>query len=179
MAAARASQKTRDMTYIALLAVLMAVCSWISVPTAVPFTMQTFALFLGFCLLGGRRAALAVLVFLLMGAVGLPVFSGFTGGVGHLFSVTGGYLLGFLAGALVMWLLEHLLGRRLRAQIISMLAGLFVCYAVGTVWVAALYARTAGVFAALLIYVLPYIVPDLVKLTLALLLSRRLAPLIK
>lgn len=178
----RAGKKSRDMAYIALFAVLMAVCSWICVPTVVPFTMQTFALFLSFCLLGGRRAALSVLVFLLMGAVGLPVFSAFTGGVGHLFNVTGGFLMGFLAGALVMWLLERLLGRRDWTRVLSMLAGLIACYAFGVAWLLLVYARSSGVVglgAALAIYVAPYVVPDLAKLSLALLLARRLAPLIK
>lgn len=173
------SNKIRGMAYVALFAVLMAVCSWICVPAPVPFTMQTFALFLCFCLLGGRRTALTVLVFLLMGAVGLPVFSGFTGGVGHLFTATGGYLLGFQAGALVMWLLERLPGRRALARTAAMLTGLAVCYAFGTVWLLLLYADTAGLGAAVLIYVVPYILPDLVKMALALLLSRRLAPLTK
>lgn len=178
----RRSGQIRDMAYVALFAVLMAVCSWISVPTLIPFTMQTFALFLCFCLLGGRRTALAVLVFLLMGAVGLPVFSGFTGGVGHLFSATGGFLLGFLAGALVMWLLERLLGRNGWAVVLSMAAGLAVCYAFGAAWLLLVYAQGAGgagLGAVLLVYVVPYVVPDLVKLALALLLRRRLAPLIK
>lgn len=182
MASARMAKKTRDMAYIALFAVFMAVCSWISIPTVIPFTMQTFALFLGFCLLGGQRAVLAVLVFLLMGAVGLPVFSGFTGGVGHLFSATGGYLLGFLFGALVMWLLERLLGRRGWALALSMLAGLMVCYAFGTAWLMVVYARTSGAVGlgvTLLAYVAPYVLPDLIKLSLAVLLSRRLSPLIK
>ena len=182
MSPVRASKKTRDMTYIALFAVLMAVCSWISVPTAVPFTMQTFAVFLAFCLLGGRRAALAILVYLLMGAVGLPVFSNFTGGLGCLLNVTGGYLVGFLLCALLMWLMETLLGRGIRAKIASMAVGLLACYAFGTAWFMVVYARTTaaiGVGAALLMCVVPYIIPDLVKLSLALLLSKRLSPLIK
>lgn len=178
----RMSKKIRNMAYIALFAVLMAVCSWISVPTLVPFTMQTFALFLCFGLLGGRRTVLAVLVFLLMGAVGLPVFSGFTGGVGHLFSAAGGFLLGFLAGALVMWLLERLIGRQSWAAGLAMLVGLTVCYGFGAAWLLLVYARTAGAAglgSILLLYVVPYIVPDLVKLALALLLRRRLASLMR
>ena len=84
------SLSTLDMAYIALMAVLMAVCSWISVPMEIPFTMQTFALFCALGLLGGRRGTIAVLVYILMGAIGLPVFSGFGGGLGRLLGVTGG-----------------------------------------------------------------------------------------
>lgn len=175
------SKRIRDMAYIALFAVLLAVCSWISIPAMIPFTMQTFGVFLTFALLGGRCGSLTVLVYLLLGAAGLPVFSGFTGGLGRLLHVTGGYLVGFQLSALTMWLLERLLGRRTWAMAASMLAGLVVCYVFGTAWLMLAYAGTtgaAGLGGALLLYVVPYIVPDLIKLALALFLSRRLAPLI-
>lgn len=175
-------RNTRDMVYIALFAVLMAVCSWISVPTAVPFTMQTFALFLTFHLLGGRRGTITVLVYLLMGAVGLPVFSNFTGGLGVLLNVTGGYLVGFLVAGLVMWFLERFGGKKTWTTILSSIMGLAACYAFGTAWFMVVYARTTaaiGLGTALLMCVVPYILPDLIKLSLALLLSRRLFGLIK
>lgn len=72
--------KTIDMAYIALFAVLMAVCSWISIPAVVPFTLQTFGVFVAVSVLGGKRGTLAVVLYLLMGIVGLPVFAGFSGG---------------------------------------------------------------------------------------------------
>ena len=99
---ARARLRTRDMTYIALFAVLMIVCAWISIPiTTISFTLQTFAVFAALLTLGGRRGTYAVVVYLLLGAVGLPVFSGFRGGPAALLGATGGYILGFLASALV------------------------------------------------------------------------------
>jgi biotin transport system substrate-specific component len=75
--------KTKDFAYIGLFAVIIAICSWLSVPATVPFTLQTFAVFCALGLLGGKRGTLAVLVYLLLGAVGLPVFSGFMGGFGR------------------------------------------------------------------------------------------------
>ena len=77
--------RTLDMAYIALFAVLMAVCAWITVPLPKPlvqFTMQTFAMFMALTTLGGRRGLYAMVVYLLLGAVGVPVFSGFRGGIG-------------------------------------------------------------------------------------------------
>ena len=68
--------KTRDLTQIAILVALMAICSWITIPTVVPFTLQTLGVFLAISLLGGKRGTLAVLIYLLLGAVGLPVFAG-------------------------------------------------------------------------------------------------------
>ena len=93
--------KTRELAYTGILAALIAVCSWISIPTAVPFTLQTFAVFLTLGLLGGRLGTLAVTVYLLLGAVGLPVFAGFHGGLGAFLGATGGYLVGFLLLAFI------------------------------------------------------------------------------
>ena len=92
--------KTIDMAYIALFAVLMAVCSWISIPAVVPFTLQTFGVFVAVSVLGGKRGTLAVVLYLLMGIVGLPVFAGFSGGLGVLLGSTGGYIIGFVFTAL-------------------------------------------------------------------------------
>ena len=119
-----AKQSTRDLAYIALFAVLIAICSWIAIPILqVPYTLQTFAVFLAVGVLGGKRGTLAVLVYILLGAVGVPVFAGFTGGLGVLLGTTGGYILGFLCTALLMWLLEALLGRKLWVLAVSMVLG--------------------------------------------------------
>ena len=167
---------------IALCAAVMAVCSWISIPAAVPFTMQTFGVFLAVGLLGGRNGTLAVLVYILLGAAGLPVFSGFNGGIGHLFGATGGYIIGFVFSALPMWLAEALFGKSNKVLIVSMVAGLLVCYAFGTAWFMVVYARDSGsigLITALSWCVFPYIIPDALKILLAAVLTRRLRPLIK
>ena len=98
--------KTYDIVYIAVFAVIMAICSWISIPAAVPFTLQTFGVFIAVGILGGKRGTLSVLVFILLGAIGVPVFAGFSGGIGVLAGTTGGYIIGFLFSALVMWAME-------------------------------------------------------------------------
>lgn len=173
--------QTKDAAMIAVCAAVMAVCSWISIPAAVPFTMQTFGVFLAVGLLGGRNGTLAVVIYLLLGAAGLPVFSGFTGGIGHLFGATGGYIIGFVFSALLMWLMEHLLGRSLKALVASMIAGLLVCYAFGTAWFMVVYARDSGsigLITALSWCVFPYVIPDALKILLAAVMTRRLRPLI-
>ena len=173
--------RTKDLCYMALMAVLIAVCSWISIQTVVPFTLQTFAVFCALELLGGARGTVAVAVYLLLGAVGVPVFAGFTGGLGILFGTTGGYLLGFLLTGLVYWLFERL-GRSLWLRAAALLIGLALCYAFGTLWFVELYSRANGplsVMTALGWCVLPFLLPDGVKLVLAMLLSARLKPLLK
>ena len=91
--------KTYDIVYIGIFAVLLAVCSWISLPFAVPFTLQTFGVFMTLETLGGKRGTMAILVFLLMGLVGLPVFSGFRGGPGCLPEPQEGILLDLFSRA--------------------------------------------------------------------------------
>lgn len=178
-AVARTQNRRRvyDMAYIGIFTALIAICSWISIPTAIPFTLQTFAVFLAVALLGGRRGTLAVVVYVLLGAVGVPVFGGFTGGIDIILRNTGGYIIGFIFSALVMWLLESILGRKTWAQAVSMTVGLLVCYAFGTAWFMFVYMRDTGAVGLSTVLgwcVLPFLVPDAVKIVLALLLSRAL-----
>ena len=165
--------QTKDLAYVAVCAVLMAVCSWISIPATVPFTLQTFAVFASVLILGGRDSAIAILVYLFLGAVGLPVFAGFKGGPGVLFGPTGGYLWGFVIIALL-----YLIPARKNSLLIRVLllaAGLAACYAFGTAWFIAVYSRTSpmGLSKVLSLCVLPFILPDLAKLTLALPVGQR------
>lgn len=169
--------KTYDIVYIAVFAVIMAICSWISIPAAVPFTLQTFGVFIAVGVLGGKRGSLSVLVFILLGAIGIPVFSNFSGGIGVLAGPTGGYIIGFLFSALLMWAMEKLPGKKSVMQIVSMIAGLIVCYAFGTVWFVIVYGRMNGPIgftAALASCVVPFIIPDIIKIALAYVLSRKL-----
>lgn len=173
---------TTDMAQIALFAALMGICSWISIPATVPFTLQTFGVFLAVSVLGGRRGTLAVLVYLLMGMIGLPVFAGFEGGVGCLLTPSGGYLIGFLLSALTMWAMERLPGRQTWTLTLSMVLGLLACYAFGTAWFMAVYARQAGeigLMTALGWCVFPFVIPDLVKIALARIVTRRLSAAIR
>ena len=176
-ATASSRLRTRDLTYIALFAVLMAVCAWITIPMTVPFTLQIFAVFAALATLGGRRGTYAVAVYLLLGAVGLPVGAGFQGGLGWLLGTTGGYIVGFLCIALIYWLMTAKLGESLPVSIAACVLGLAVCYAFGTAWFMVVYARTTGpvgVITALGWCVFPYVVPDLLKLVLAVTLSQRI-----
>ncbi len=168
---------TYNIVYIGLFACLIAVCSWITIPGAVPFTLQTMGVFLAIGLLGGRRGTTAVLVYILLGAVGAPVFSGFKGGVGALLGPTGGYIIGFLASALLMWGMEAAFGKGKWVLAVSMVLGLMVCYVFGTVWFQVVYTRGGNAItlaSVLLKCVVPFILPDLAKIAVALGLTSRL-----
>lgn len=169
--------KTKDVVYIGVFAAIIAVCSWISVPSAVPFTLQTMGVFTAVGILGGKRGTLAVLAYIFLGAIGIPVFSGFSGGVGYILGTTGGYIVGFLFSALLMWGMEKLLGSKKWVLAASMLAGLLACYAVGTVWFMAVYAKNSGEIGLGTVLgwcVIPFIVPDLIKIAVSLFLTSRL-----
>lgn len=168
---------TKDYALIGVFAALMAICSWISIPATVPFTMQTFAVFLTIGLLGGKRGSIAIAIYLLLGASGIPVFSGFSGGLGYMMGPTGGYIIGFLFSALIMWAIEKVLGKSLGVLVASMVVGLLVCDAFGTAWFMVVYTKsneTIGLATALTWCVIPYIIPDALKIALAALLTRRL-----
>ena len=169
--------KTYDMVYIGIFTVLIAVCSWISIPAAVPFTLQPFGIFMAVEVLGGKRGTMAVLVYILMGAVGIPVFAGFQGGIGVIFNTTGGYIVGFLCSALIMWAAESLFGKKPLVRLLSMAAGLIACYVLGTIWFMVVYGRTTGAVGLMTVLgwcVIPFIIPDLVKIGLAYFISRKI-----
>lgn len=173
---------TRDLVYIAIFAALLAICSWISIDTVVPFTLQTFGVFLTCGLLGGRRGTLAILLYLLMAAVGVPVLAGFTGGLGILLGSTGGYIIGFVLAALLMWGIERFFGDRLWLLGVGMVLGMLLCYFFGTVWYMVVYTRAEGslsILTALSWCVFPFLIPDAVKIALALTLTARLRKYVK
>jgi len=171
-----------NLTYAALGAVLIVLCSWITVPGVVPFTLQTFAVFTVLSLLGGKRGLISILVYLALGAVGIPVFSGFSSGIGYMLGNTGGYLLGFILIALSDLLFVRLFGKTRIVEAVALLIGLLGCYAFGSVWFMTVYTSSSGgvaLWTVLSWCVFPFILPDLAKLTLALILSGRLSPILK
>ena len=168
--------KTLDIVQIAMFAAIMAICSWISIPTAVPFTLQTLGLFMCIGMLGGKKGSIAVAIYLLLGLMGVPVFASFTGGIGVFVGPNGGYLIGFLLASLTMWLMEKLPNSSLRLPL-SMAIGQIICYAVGSFWYVSIYIKSTGevgFLSALSTCVLPYVIPDMLKIALALLLCKRI-----
>lgn len=161
------SVSVRILTRVSLFAAWMGVCAWISIPVGdMAFTMQTFGVFLALVVLGGKWGTLSILIYLLLGGMGLPVFHGFQGGMGMLLGATGGYLWGFLLSGLTYWLLERV------GKIPAMVAGLLVCYACGSLWF--LYWSGGGLLLVLARCVIPYLIPDGLKLALVCSVSRRL-----
>ena len=182
----RAKSVAREISYLALGVALMTVCAWITIPiAAIPVTLQTLAVALLGVLFGTVRGTAAVLVYLLMGIIGIPVFSNFNAGVVALLGPTGGYLIGFLFDVAIVGIFARL---PIKNQVVKtalvylgMLLAIAVLYFFGTLWFVTVYSRRSaeGIGAALMLCVVPYILPDAVKLALAAILTVRLEKFVK
>ena len=170
----------KKLCYTAVMVVVNCLCAWLSVPIGeIPVTLQTFAVCLTACMLGWKLGTLSMLAYILLGFIGVPVFSGFTGGVSKLVTPTGGYIIGFLFSAPIIGLLTEKRREKLWALIISNLLGLLVCYLFGTVWFALFLGNEVGFWTALITCVLPFVPFDVVKIVLASLLVKKIHAKIK
>lgn len=166
------------MTLCGAFAAVIAVCSWITVPTLVPFTLQTLAVFAALGILGGQLGTVSVSVYLLVGLAGVPVFAGFSGGVSAFLTPSGGYLIGFVFTALVYWAITAVFGGSFVVMTAALALGMIVCYVFGTVWFMIFYSNggePVTLITALSWCVFPFLIPDGLKLVLAATLSRRLS----
>jgi len=167
--------RTRDMILMALFAGATAVLSQFNIPllfTPIPINLATFAVFTAGGLLGARSGSLSMLIFLLMGIVGLPVFSNFGSGISKLLGPTGGYIIGYVAAAFMTGLVKKIKEDNIIWLVFSMTAGMTVCYIFGTVWFA--YSTAADFFSALLLCVVPFILGDVIKIILSAIIVKRL-----
>ena len=168
--------KARNMAMCGLFTAVLAVCAWVSVPVGdMVVTLQTFGIFLTLGLLGGKHGSITIFVYLLLGAVGAPVFSGFRGGMGALLGTTGGYIFGFMLTALIYWLLTAFKDTS-PIRLCAMVLGLLLCYGCGSWWYMTRYLSAGSVTlgVVLLKCVIPYLLPDALKLALAWFLTGRL-----
>lgn len=169
-----------DLAYIGLSVAILAVCAWISVPVgAIPITMQTMGVCVVAGLFGIKKGTVAVFSYLVLGAIGVPVFSNFQGGIGYLAGATGGFATGFLLTALVIGIAVEKFGNKPLVTALSMMVGVALCYCVGCVWFALVYSNSASLGTVFTTCVLPFIVPDIIKIALSVLLVQKLKKFIK
>jgi len=160
----------RNMAEVAAMTALMCVLGPLSVPFGpIPFSLQVFVVCLSVYVLGARRGTSAVMLYLLIGFIGLPVFSGFAGGAGKLLGPTGGFLVGFIPLAAISgWFSDR--SERVAAQFAGMLLGLAVLYLFGAVWLSKVAKLDFNRCMAVAVY--PFIPIDVLKIALAVLLGR-------
>ncbi len=159
-----------NMTSCALMAALMCVLCPVSVPIGpIPISLSILVILLTVYVLGTWRALVSYTVYLLLGAVGMPVFSGFQGGLAKLAGPTGGYLAGFWLMILVAGIIMEKGKRNLLVTILGMLVGVAIDYAVGTAWF--VFQTESTVVHALDVCVYPFIPFDVAKIVIAVLLG--------
>jgi len=157
--------KVRDMTLTAVMAALICIAGPLTVAVGpVPLSLATFAVYLAGAILGKKRGTLATALYLLIGMIGVPVFSGFSGGFQKLAGVTGGYLIGYLPCAYLTGLGAERAEKEGRKALLPVMtaAGTAVLYAIGTAWFMAQTGNTLG--AALGMCVLPFLPGDAMKI---------------
>lgn len=168
---AKTAHHIRDLVYIALMSAIIAVLAQFSIPmpTGTLLTLQTFAVALCGSILGTKKGLAAVGIYLLLGAVGLPVFASFRGGLGILAGVTGGFLIGFLPlAAACGWGRD----KKMLPGFIAGLIGLAICHIIGVIWGSKVSATP--LWPGFLMFSAPYLLKDALSIWLAMLLARRI-----
>jgi biotin transport system substrate-specific component len=156
--------KLHNMVLAALFTALVIVGAYISFPlpfSPVPIVLQNLFVITAGLVLGWRWAAVSILLYLLLGAVGLPVFSAARGGLAHFVGPTGGYLVGFLAAAVVTGLISHIKSPRLWTDIVAVVSGTVVIYLFGVPWLKVQADMSWG--AALASGLTPFLIGDVLK----------------
>lgn len=157
--------KTYSLTITALMAAVICVLAPLSIPIGpVPISLTNFAIYISLYVLDWKKGTVSYLIYLLIGLVGVPVFSGFTGGFEKLAGPTGGYIIGFIPMAVIAGLAIDKFQKRW-IHLVGMIIGTAICYAFGTLWFC-LQSGTAAA-AALSICVFPFIPGDLIKMLIA------------
>ena len=166
--------KTKNSVYPLVMTAVMAAVIAAVAPFArpigpIPITLGTLVMYLAGYVLGGKRAGVAVLVYVLLGAVGVPVFNGFTGGLGVVAGPTGGYIIGFIPLAFLSGLAVERFPQNRLLQFVGMVIATAVLYALGTAWFCVQAGKSLA--AALSVCVFPFIPGDLAKMAVAMVLG--------
>lgn len=170
----------RDMIYASMLAALTGILGYVIIPlpfSPVPITGQTLAIMLIGLVLSPFMSFMSVAIFLLLGIIGIPVFSGGQAGIGVLIGPKGGYLIGFLIGAVVISLIRKNSNNFIRMAISSLIGGVLIVYLMGVPWLA--YITGMNIKKALLVGALPFIPGDLLKMVVALFIARKINNLLQ
>jgi len=172
----------KNISYCAIFAALTAILSQIAIPMVpVPINLAMLSVFVAGALLGPTKATASQVVYILLGAIGVPVFSGFSGGFGVIVGPTGGYIVGYVASAFVIGIIVKYTKKSIISSIFAMVVGLIVCYALGTAWF--MYGPSSefvgGLWLAITYCVIPFLIGDMLKIILASFLVNRLRKVIK
>lgn len=157
--------KTRDIVLIGVFAAMICVFAPFSVPVGpIPVSLASFAVYIASAL-GAKKGCAAVGIYILIGALGLPVFSGFSGGISKIAGLTGGYIIGYMFCALLSGIIIERAGNKKSAYPMAFIIGTAVLYAFGTAWF--MIQSGNGLYESLLACVIPFLIGDAVKIAAA------------
>ena len=163
----------RQMAFIGVITAAICILAPLSIPIGpVPISLTNLVLYIALYVIGTKNTLISYAIYLLIGLVGLPVFSGFTGGFAKLAGPTGGYLIGFLPMVLIAGMIISKSKGKKYIDFLGMLAATCVCYALGTIWLSVSTGMSFN--AALLAGVIPFIPGDVIKMIIAMLLGSKL-----
>ncbi|WP_246169657.1 biotin transporter BioY [Alkalibaculum sporogenes] len=168
---------TKDLTSIALLVAVTIILSQIVIPLQpVPISLSMIAIYLSGGLLGWKKGAITQIIYIGIGAIGLPVFASAKGGIPVLFGPTGGYIVGYLLAAIITgFIIEKVSNLNIFTIILAMVAGIISCYILGTVWLG--FITEIGFYNALFLGVIPFILGDILKIIVAAILVKKIKTL--
>ncbi len=160
----------KNLAFTALLAAVLCLLAPLSVPTgAIPVSLASFAIYVIASCVKTKYSVIAVAVYILLGAFGVPVFSAFTGGFHRIAGITGGYIIGYIPCVLIIGLLVNKYESKKFVYPLSMVLGTVLCYFTGTLWY--ILQTKTSVTAALFTCVIPFIIGDIIKIAVASILS--------
>lgn len=172
---------TKQLAMVGIMAAICCIIGPLSISVgAIPFSLSVISVCVTGYVLGARLAPLAILVYILIGAAGLPVFSKFEGGIAKIMGPTGGYIVGFIFfAAIVGFFAEKFESKMIYMQCIGLLLGLFACYLFGTVWFTITNTKGMDFMSALKVCVYPFVIVDIAKLVLSFIIGNTLRKTIK
>lgn len=158
--------KAQKIAVTGILAAIICLLAPFSVPVgAIPISLATFAIYIVSCMVKTKISVCAVIIYILLGAVGLPVFSAFSGGLHIITGVTGGYIIGYIPCSLIIGLLTDKFENKKFVYPFSMLLGTAACYLVGILWY--MYHTESSFASAAAVCIIPFFVGDIIKISAA------------
>ncbi|QUF82812.1 biotin transporter BioY [Clostridium butyricum] len=162
------NMKTKNMVTIALMTAITCIVAPFTIPlpfTPVPISLANLVIYISCCVLGCKKGTISFLLYLLLGAIGLPVFGGFSAGLSVVAGPTGGYLIGFIFCAIFTGIFVEKFEDKMYMYPVGMIIGTIICYAFGTAWLA--FQLKLGFVEAMFMGVIPYLIGDGLKIALS------------
>ena len=177
------SKLTYNISLIAFFTTLLVISSWFTIPFIIPFTLQTLVIFILILVLDLKKSLLILLIYCLLGIIGIPVFSSFQSGLGVFLGPTGGFLIGFVPMIIVSNILLKTISNKKNGNLdnktnffmsfFALFIGLLCCYTIATIWYGLVYDTTTSSLNIIIAIILPFILPDIIKIIIAIIIAKK------